>query len=125
MNAPHTPPTPSERKAIAARRVEIETRQIAAIGEAMTRLADVRARNLKPMNETLLWAEWEAYKALREWDGDGLYDEAFDGICHALGVDEEGDELPADPLGDDYADYLYDQRKDRQLEAMAARDGVA
>jgi hypothetical protein len=25
----------------------------------------------------------------------------------------------------DYGDYLYEQRRDRQLEAMAARDGVA
>ena len=117
---PYTPKTPAERAVIAARRVEIETRRIAAIGEAMTRLAEVRARNLKPMNATLLWAEWEAYKALREWDGDGVYDEAFHDACHALGVDEEGEDLP--PCRDEYADYLMDQRKDRQLEAMAARE---
>lgn len=115
--------TPDEAKARAKRLAVIETQRIADIGAAMTHLANVRRMNLKPMNRALLWAEWEAYKALKAWDGDGVYDDAFNDICLALGVDEEGEDVPPDPA--DYGDYLYEQMRDRKMEAQMEREGLA
>lgn len=106
--------TDDEVDALVARRAEIETRQIAAIGEAAGTLAKVRVENLKPMNQRLLWAEFEFYKALKVWDGSGTFDDTLNDICASLGVDDEGEETPADRS--DYVDYLCDQRRDRQME---------
>ena len=119
----YTPLTPEQAAARQAERAVIETRRLAAIGEAATNLAAMRRLNLKPMNSNLLWAEWEFYKALNEWDGDGTYAEAFGDACHALGVDEEGEETPPDP--DEYGDYLYEQRRDRQLDDQMRPEGLA
>ena len=107
----------------AAERALIETQRLADIGAAATHLASVRRMNLKPMNRNLLWAEWEFYKAMKAWDGDGMYDDAFADACSALGVDEEGEDVPPDPA--DYGDWLYEQRRDRQLDEQMAREGLA
>ena len=104
---------------LAARAMERAVRQaalLADIGAAATNLAAIARLNLKPSNSTRLWAEFDLYKALREWDGDGYYDDTFADICEALGVDEEGEELPSDPYDPDcYGDYLYEQRRDRLM----------
>jgi hypothetical protein len=106
--------TPEQMQARQAERAQIETARLAEIGAAATHLASVRRMNLKPMNTNLLWAEWQFYKAMKAWDGDGLYDDAFSDICSSLGVDEEGEETPPDPA--DYGDYLYEQRRDALME---------
>jgi hypothetical protein len=115
--------TPEQRAAFAAKRAEREARetaQIAAIGAAASRLASVRAMNLHPLNQNLLWAEWDFAKALKEWDGNGNFDDMFGDACYSLGVDDEGDDLPADPA--DYGDYLYEQRRDRMLDEQIDRE---
>lgn len=111
---------------IAARTAEreaLETRRLAALGEAATNLASIRRLNLKPTNQNRLWAEWEFAKAIKEYDGDGNYDDLFADACHSLGVDAEGEELPADPA--DYGDYLYEQHRDRLLDAQIDRELAA
>lgn len=123
MATPYTKLTDEQFAARATRRAIIETQRLADIGAAATHLASVRRMNLKPMNANLLWAEWEFYKAMKAWDGDGLYDDAFGDICLSLGVDEEGEDVPPDPA--DYGDYLYEQRRDRQLDEQMAREGRA
>jgi hypothetical protein len=112
----YTPKTPAERALI-------EKQRLADIGAAATHLASVRRMNLKPMNANLLWAEWEFYRAMKMWDGDGLYDEAFADICSALRVDEEGEDVPPDPA--DLGDYLYEQMRDRKLDEQMRREGLA
>jgi hypothetical protein len=115
--------TPEQRAAFAAKRAEREARetaQIAAIGAAASNLASLRRMNLKPLNQNLLWAEWDFAKALKEWDGNGNFDDMFGDACHSLGVDEDGDDLPADP--DEYGDYLYEQRRDRLLDEQIDRE---
>ena len=113
--------TPEQLAARQAERAVIETRRIAAIGEAATHLASVRRMNLKPMNSQLLWAEWDFYKAMKEWDGDGNYDDAFGDVCHSLGVDEDGEDVPPDPA--DYGDWLFEQARDRKLDEQMTREG--
>lgn len=91
---PFTPLTPEQ---LAAKRAELEAREVAALqalGAAASHLANMRRMKLKPMNQNLLWAEWEFAKALKEWDGDGLFDEMFSEACDNLGVDEEGEDVP-------------------------------
>jgi hypothetical protein len=115
--------TPEQAAARAAEREARETRQLQALGAAASHLASLRRMGLKPTNQNLLWAEWEFAKAIKEYDGDGNYDDLFGDACHALGVDEEGEDLPRDP--DDYSDYLYEQRRDRMLDEQMAREGWA
>jgi hypothetical protein len=103
-NTPYTPERRAELDARIAERAVIETRRLAALGEAATNLAAIRRLNLKPMNANLLWAEWEFYKALTEWDGDDTYVDAFDDACHALGVDAEGMEAPVENFGMSHPD---------------------
>ncbi len=123
MGFPRTPLTPEQAAVRAAERNAREAAQLADIGAAATHLASVRRMNLAPMNANLLWAEWEFYKAMKAWDADGLYDDAFGDACLALGVDEEGEEKPADPA--DYGDYLYEQARDRKLDEQMRREGLA
>ena len=68
------------------------------ITNATTREAIIHVKGKPEMSALFFW--------LREWQS------AIDGACWAS-------------ENADYADYLMDQRKDAQLEAMAARDGVA
>ena len=115
--------TPEQRAAFAAKQAERnarETAQIAAIGGAASRLASVRAMNLHPLNQNLLWAEFDFAKALKEWDGNGNFDDMFGDACYSLGVDEDGDDLPADPA--DYGDWLYENRRDRLLDEQIDRE---
>ena len=115
--------TPEQRAAFAAKRAEREARetaQIAAIGAAASHLASIRRMDLKCTNQNLLWAEWEFAKALKDWDGNGNFDDMFGDACHSLGVDEDGDDLPADPA--DYGDWLYEQRRDRMLDEQIDRE---
>lgn len=115
--------TPEERARLAAKAAErevIEAQRLADLGAAASHLASVRRMSLKPMNQNLLWAEWEFAKALKAWDGDGLYDDMFAEACDNLDVDEDGEERPADP--DDYGDYLYEQMRDRKLDEQWDRE---
>ncbi len=83
------------------------------LAETAANLANVKALNLSPMNASLLWAEWHYFKAQAALDCDA-YSEAFNDTCQALGVDDEGEPLPAN--SDDRGDYLYEQRRDAQME---------
>ena len=114
------PLTPEQHAARAAQREATETRRLQALGAAASHLASLRKMNLGPTNQNLLWANWEYLKAQKELDGDGYYDDAFGDACHDLGVDAEGEDLPRDPA--DYGDYLYDQRRDRMLDAQIDRE---
>jgi hypothetical protein len=89
------PLTPEQRAAREAERNAKEAAVLADLGAAAVNLANIRRLNLKPMHTTTLWAEWEFAKALKAWDGDGLFDDMFSEACDNLGVDEEG-EFPAD-----------------------------
>jgi topoisomerase IA-like protein len=115
--------TPERRAELAARAAERNAKEAAALtalSEAAASLANIRRLNLKPMHQTALWAEWEFAKALKAWDGDGLFDDMFAEACDNLGVDEEGEEVPADPA--DYGDYLYEQMRDRKLDEQIDRE---
>ena len=116
----YTPPTPEQRAARVAATEARETRQLQALGAAASHLASLRGMKLKPSNANLMWAQWEFAKAIKEWDGTGAFDDMFGDACSDLGVDEEGEDLPADP--DDYGDYLYEQMRDRKLDAQIDRE---
>jgi hypothetical protein len=117
MGAPYTP---EQLAARAAERNAKEAAALADLGAAAVNLANIRRLNLKPMHQTTLWAEFEFAKALKAWDGDGLFDDMFSEACDNLGVDEEGEEVPADPA--DYGDYLYEQMRDRKLDEQIDRE---
>ncbi len=112
--------TPEQLAARVAEHEARETTQLQALGAAASHLASLRRMKLKPTNQNLLWAEWEFAKALKEWDGDGNYDDMFADACHELGVDEDGEDIPADPA--DYGDYLYEQMRDRKLDEQWDRE---
>jgi hypothetical protein len=117
------PLTPEQRAAREAERNAKEAAALADLGAAAVNLANIRRLNLKPMHTTTLWAEWEFAKALKAWDGDGLFDDMFSEACDNLGVDEEGEDVP--PNRDDYGDYLYEQARDRKLDEQMRREGLA
>ena len=109
---------------LAARKAEAEAREIhhlQALGAAASHLASLRRMNLKCTNQNLLWAEWEFAKAIKEYDGDGNFDDLFGDACANLGVDADGEDLAPDP--DDCGDYLYEQRRDRLLDEQIDRQG--
>lgn len=90
--------TPDQLARFAAKQLEreiAETKQIAEIGAAATRLASIRRMKLGPMNEHKLWAEFDFYTALEAWDADGRFVDTIDDICSSLRIDRDGNEVAA------------------------------
>ncbi len=120
--------TPTDLAAFRAKQVERQAKELElhiALHEALGNLIPIMRLNLKPTNSRRLWAEWQYAKAMHNLYGDEASKGMLDDACAALGVDEEGEELPADPDRDGYGDYLYEQHRDRQLDEQMRREGLA
>ena len=118
-------PTPEER---AAREVDRKAKDLAqhiALHEALGNLIAMKRLNLKPMNQSLLWAEFNYAKAMHVLYSDDCSKEMLADAAAALDVDEDGEELPFEPDRDGYGDYLYEQMRDRQLDEQMRSEGRA
>lgn len=110
-------PTPEER---AAREVERKAKDLAqhiAVHEALGNLIAMKRLNLKPMNQNLLWAEFDYAKAMHVLYSDDCTKEMLSDAAAAFGVDEDGNDVESGAESHaDYADHMNDRiREDRMV----------
>lgn len=67
-----------------------ELQKLIDLQTALDRLVTVKGYGLKPMNSTLLWAEWHFRKADLALNGGEDCADAFQAACDNLDVNEDG-----------------------------------